>query len=188
MNLVFFARQDSLRRWLQENHDSVHELWVGLHKKGSGRPSITWPQLVDEVLCFGWIDGLRRSVDEDSYAIRITPRREQSNWSRVNTNRAQELIALGVMTPAGSLVFKRRDAESSRDSLERAQAQLGERYEADLRANQAAWDFFRSQPPWYRKTAAGWVVSAKREETRQRRLATLIEDSQKGTRIAPLRH
>ncbi|MEJ2219122.1 MAG: YdeI/OmpD-associated family protein [Gemmatimonadota bacterium] len=159
-----------------------------LHKKASGRPSITWPELVDELLCFGWIDGVRRSVDDVSYTIRVTPRKPKSIWSDKNTQRVQELTDEGRMTPAGLAAFDRRDPERAGVySFEGDEPRLGERYEAELRANQAAWEFFQSQPPSYRKTATAWVVSARREETRRRRLATLIEDSANGLRIGPLR-
>ena len=185
---LFFADQRELRHWLLENADSTGELWVGLYKKDSGKASIIWPQLVDELLCFGWIDGLRRTMNEDSYAIRVTPRRERSNWSQLNTERAQLLIDLGLMTPAGRAVFESRDRErSAQNAQERDQARLSESLEEEFRANQLAWGFFSSQPPGYRKTAISWAVSAKRDDTRRRRLATLIEDSGNGSRIAPLR-
>jgi uncharacterized protein YdeI (YjbR/CyaY-like superfamily) len=187
-SLHFFPDPADLRRWLEANHDTANELWVALYKKASGRPSITWPQLVDELLCFGWIDGLRRSVDDASYSIRITPRKPTSIWSDKNTQRVQELIESGRMTPAGLAAFGRREPERSGVySFENDVPELGEAYEADLRANAAAWQFFQSQPPSYRRTATAWVISAKREETRRRRLATLIEDSANGLRIGPLR-
>lgn len=188
MQPVFFASPSDLREWLKENHASAQELLVGLYKKGTGRPSVTWPQLVDELLCFGWIDGVRRTLDESSYTIRVTPRKDRSIWSNVNTRRAQELIDSGRMEPAGRAAFERRDEErSGRYSFERDAASLGEAYESRLRSNTAAWEFFQSQPPSYRKTVAWWVMSAKREETRWRRLQTLIADSEDGRRIGPLR-
>jgi uncharacterized protein YdeI (YjbR/CyaY-like superfamily) len=188
MQPVFFANPAELRRWLEKNHESAEELWVGLHKKETERPTITWPQLVGEVLCFGWIDGVRRSVGQGSYAIRITPRRQGSIWSRVNTRRAQELADLGLMTPSGRAAFERRDpARSGQYSFERDEAKLGKVYEAEFRANRVAWEFLQSQPPSYRKLAIRWVISAKREETRRRRLEALIEDSAKGRRIGPPR-
>ncbi len=188
MNLTFFATPLDLRRWLEAHHDAEDELVVGLYKKASGRPSITWPQLVDELLCFGWIDGLRRSVDDVSYSIRVTPRKPTSIWSDKNTRRVRELIDLGRMTPAGLAAFEHRDPERSGIySFENETPELGETYEAELRANPAAWEFFQSQPPSYRKITTRWVLSARREETRRRRLATLIEDSANGLRIGPLR-
>lgn len=183
----FFSAPTALRAWLEEHHEARDELWVGLWKKATGRPSITWPELVDELLAFGWIDGIRKSIDKESYAIRITPRRSGSIWSVVNVRRAKELIELGRMRPPGLAAFEARDEEkTARYSYERQAESLGE-YEAELRANEKAWAFFRSQPPGYRKMATAWVVSAKREDTRRRRLETLIRDSERGLRIGPLR-
>lgn len=183
----FFSTPTDLRAWLEEHHEVRDELWVGLWKKATGRPSITWPELVDELLAFGWIDGIRKSIDQESYAIRITPRRSGSIWSVVNVRRAKELIELGRMRPPGLAAFEARDEEkTARYSYERKAESLGE-YEAELRANEKAWAFFSSQPPGYRKMATAWVVSAKREDTRRRRLETLIRDSERGLRIGPLR-
>ncbi|MEX1257151.1 MAG: YdeI/OmpD-associated family protein [Gemmatimonadota bacterium] len=184
----FFPTSAALRKWLATNHDKENELWVGLHKKGSGMRSITWPELVDELLCFGWIDGVRRTVNESSYSIRVTPRRERSIWSKVNTRRAKELMELGLMEPVGIAAFSRRDeARSGAYSFERDEAKLTEGDEDEFRSKEAAWRFFQSQPPSYRRAALRWVVSAKREETRRRRLVNLIEDSERGERIGPLR-
>jgi uncharacterized protein YdeI (YjbR/CyaY-like superfamily) len=188
VNPVFFPDPSALRAWLEDNHESVEEVWVGLHKKHTRRPSITWPELVDGLLCFGWIDGVRRSLNASSYVIRITPRKPDSTWSKVNTKRAQELIEAGLMTPRGREAFERRDRDTTgRYSFEGGQARLSERLEKAFRANEVAWSFFESQPPGYRKTAITWVMSAKREDTRERRLATLIIDSEKGLRIGILR-
>lgn len=188
MDPVFFPQPDALHEWLCENHESATELWVGLHKKHTGRPSITWGQLVDQVLCFGWIDGLRRSVDDERYAIRITPRTPTSTWSRVNTKRARELIEEGRMAPAGRDAFERRDPErSGQYSFERERIALDSTYEAEFRGNPVAWEFFEAQAPSYRKAAIAWVMSAKREETRLRRLRTLIADSEEGLRVGPFR-
>lgn len=185
---LHFAATTELREWLASNHASADELWVGLYKKSSGRPSITWPELVDQLLCYGWIDGIRKTVDEESYTIRVTPRRPGSTWSAVNLRRVPELIDAGLMRPAGQAAYDARDpAKSGRYSFEREQAVLGAAYEREFRANAKAWAFFGSQPPSYRKAATWWVVSAKRESTRVRRLRTLIEDSENGERIAPLR-
>jgi uncharacterized protein YdeI (YjbR/CyaY-like superfamily) len=159
-----------------------------LYKKGSGKQSITWPELVDQLLCFGWIDGIRKSVDEVSYANRITPRRPSSNWSAVNLRRMAELIEAGLVEPAGLQAYETRDpARSQSYSFERDQATLGAEMEKKFRRNREAWRFFSSQPPFYRRTATWWVVSAKREETRLRRLETLISDSAAGQRITLLR-
>jgi uncharacterized protein YdeI (YjbR/CyaY-like superfamily) len=162
---------------------------VGFYKKASGKPSITWPESVDEALCFGWIDGVRKSIDESSYKIRFTPRRPGSIWSAVNIKRAGELIELGRMAPAGLRAFdERKEARSVVYSYEqRDSARLEGDYEAQLRANPQAWDFFQAQPPWYQRAASWWVISAKKEETRLKRLATLIEESAQGRTIAPLR-
>lgn len=185
---IYFATPEKLRTWLRKNHRRRAEAWVGLHKKATGKPSITWPELVDQLLCFGWIDGVRKSVDEGSYAIRITPRRKGSNWSKVNLARVAELMEAGLVEPAGREAFDARDERrSGLYSFERERAELGEEYERTFRANREAWKFFQAQPPGYRKLVTHWVVSAKREETRRRRLETLIRDSENGERIGPLR-
>jgi uncharacterized protein YdeI (YjbR/CyaY-like superfamily) len=188
MNPTFFRGPSDFRKWLERNHAREDELWVGLYKKGSGKPSITWPEAVDEALCFGWIDGVRKSFAADSYVIRFTPRRPGSIWSAVNTKRAQELLRLGRMMPAGVEAFRRRDEAKTRQySYERSDAALTAEFERAFRRNQRAWRFFQSQPPGYRRIGALWVMSAKREETRLRRLAVLIADSAAGQRISPLR-
>jgi uncharacterized protein YdeI (YjbR/CyaY-like superfamily) len=184
---TFFERPDEFRAWLDEHHEDEGELWVGFRKKASGTPSITWPEAVDEALAVGWIDEIRKSIDAESYMIRFTPRRARSVWSAVNIRRAQELIELGRMTPAGLRAFEaRRENRSGVYSYEQRTVDLDEPYARQLRANEAAWEFFSSRPPSYRKAAAWWVVSAKKEETRLRRLATLIEDSAHGRTIGPL--
>jgi uncharacterized protein YdeI (YjbR/CyaY-like superfamily) len=189
MEPTFFPTPADFRAWLEAHYDSESELLVGFFKKGSGRPSITWPESVDQALCFGWIDGVRRSRDADSYTIRFTPRKLTSNWSAINIKRVAELSALGLMTPAGLRAFERRnDDKSAIYSYEQRQnAELGPELEALLRANDAAWEFFEAQASWYQRAATHWVISAKREETRRKRLATLIEDSAAGRRISPLR-
>jgi uncharacterized protein YdeI (YjbR/CyaY-like superfamily) len=186
---TFFETPDRFREWLEAHHDSEPELWVGFHRKGTGRPSLTWPESVDEALCYGWIDGLRRSIDAQSYAIRFTPRRSGSTWSNVNVRRVGELIREGRMRPAGLRAFEARDPERSGTySFEqREAATLGPEAEARFRASPEAWRYFEAQPPGYRKTATWWVVSAKQEATRERRLRALIEDSAAGRRVAPLR-
>lgn len=189
MEPTFFATPSAFRAWLQKRHDKEQELWIGFHKRGSGKPSITWPEAVDAALCFGWIDGVRKSLNDDSYTIRFTPRKPSSTWSAVNIKRVAELIRLGLMQPAGMGAFeKRADDKSAIYSYEqRKTAKLSGEYEKQFRARKKAWDFFESQPPWYRRTAAFWVISAKKEETRLKRLATLIEDSEHGRSIAPLK-
>ena len=187
-NPRFFASSRQLRDWLTRNHASGTELWVGLHKKGTGKPSITWPELVDQLLCFGWIDGVRKSLGERSYVIRATPRKRGSNWSAVNLRRMTELIESGAVEPAGFSAYEARDAVKSHAySFERENVTLGSALEARFKQDRRAWSFFSSQPPSYRRTATWWVVSAKREETRRRRLETLIKDSAAGQRIALLR-
>jgi uncharacterized protein YdeI (YjbR/CyaY-like superfamily) len=179
MKPIFFATPDEFRAWLDAHHAEETELWVGFYKKETGRPSITWPESVDQALCFGWIDGVRKRIDEESYAIRFTPRRARSNWSAVNIKRVQELTDLGLMRPAGLDAFARRTEDRSEvySFEQRGSPELGEEFERLFRADPAAWDFFQAQPAGYRRTATWWVVSAKKDETRRKRLATLIEDS-----------
>ncbi|HET7459790.1 MAG TPA: YdeI/OmpD-associated family protein [Longimicrobium sp.] len=188
MEPTFFATPGEFRAWLHANHGKTGELWVGFHKVGSGKPSITWPQSVDEALCVGWIDGVRKRLDDDSYVIRFTPRKPDSTWSAVNIRRMGELLAEGRVLPAGKAAFeRRRDDRSAIYSYEqRKTAELPDEYQQRFRANAAAWEFFQSQPPWYRRTSTYWVVSAKKEETREKRLATLIDDSAHRRTIAGL--
>jgi uncharacterized protein YdeI (YjbR/CyaY-like superfamily) len=185
----FFATPDKWRRWLEKNHARATEVWVGFHRKGSGTPSITWPEAVDEALCFGWIDGIRKSMDDTRYTNRFTPRKKGSNWSNVNVARVAALTKEGRMHPAGLAAFEARVPEKSGVySFEQRQtATLGEAYERRFRTNARAWEYFESQAPYYRRTATFWVMSAKQEVTRERRLATLIADSAAGRRIGPLR-
>jgi uncharacterized protein YdeI (YjbR/CyaY-like superfamily) len=184
----FFATPGRFRAWLEKNHERTPVLLVGFHKKDSGRPSITWQEAVDQALCFGWIDGVRRSIDGGSYTIRFTPRKPRSTWSAVNIRRTKELIALGLVHAAGLQAFARRSDEKSAiySYEQRHNAALDGSEEKQFRAEKAAWAFFEAQAPSYRRTAAYWVVSAKRPETRARRLATLIGDCAAGRRIAPL--
>lgn len=188
MQIKFFATPAALRTWLEKNHDKAQELWVGFYKKSSAKPSITWPEAVDQLLCFGWIDGVRKSVDDESYTIRVTPRKPRSVWSAINLKRVEELTKMGLMHPAGLAVFQARDPKKSGlYSFENRPQKLAPKYEKKLRANKTAWEFFQAQPPWYRRTASWWVLSAKKEETRLKRLATLIADSAQGKTIAPLK-
>jgi uncharacterized protein YdeI (YjbR/CyaY-like superfamily) len=185
---VFFETPADFRAWLAENHETADELWVGFHKKATGKPSITWPEAVDEALRVGWIDSLRRSLGEESYMIRFTPRKPRSTWSAVNVARAEELVAQGRMQPAGLAAFEARTDDNSAIYAyeQRHAAKLEPEQEREFRANERAWEYFRSRPPSYRRTAIWWVVSAKREETRARRLRTLIEDSAQGRTIRQL--
>jgi uncharacterized protein YdeI (YjbR/CyaY-like superfamily) len=185
MRPTFFNTQGDFRKWLEKNHATASELLVGFYKKGSGKPSITWPESVDEALCFGWIDGIRKSLDDLSYAIRFTPRKPRSIWSAVNIKRAQELTDQGLMQPAGLNAFQARlENKSGQYSYEQRPQTLPEPYEKKMRRNPAAWKFFEARPPYYRKTVTWWVVSAKREETRLKRLDKLIEDCAKGHLIS----
>jgi len=186
---TFFATPAELRQWLDRNHATATELLVGFYKRGSGKASITWQELVDEELCFGWIDGVRQGIDEVRYSNRITPRKPRSTWSAVNIARAQELIRLGRMHPAGMAAFERRTEERSAiySYEQRKSARLDPAAERSFRANKKAWTFFQAQAPGYRQAATWWVISAKREETRKKRLATLIADSALGRAIGPLR-
>lgn len=185
---IFFETPAELRAWLEENHDRAPELLIGFHKKRSGRPTITWPESVDQALSFGWIDGVRRSLGDDAYTIRFTPRRPGSTWSAVNVRRMNQLIELGLVHLAGMKAFEARSPEKTKlySYEQRHGAELGPEHAALFRANEAAWTFFQLQPPGYRRTATWWVTSAKKEETRLRRLATLIDDSARGRRIAQL--
>jgi len=186
---VYFDSPAAFRRWLEAHHDTATELVIGFHKRHTGRPSLSWAESVDEALCFGWIDGIRRRVDDERYTIRFTPRRSTSIWSLINIRRVTALAEAGRMRPAGLRAFEqRRPGRSGLYSFE----QGGNRTLTDaelerFRSNRAAWTFFEAQPPGYRRVATHWVLSAKREDTRARRLGTLITDSANGLRIAALR-
>jgi uncharacterized protein YdeI (YjbR/CyaY-like superfamily) len=184
MTPTFFDSPAAFRRWLAANHATAAVLWVGFYKKNSGRGGITYPQALDEALCFGWIDGVRKSVDAVSYTVRFTPRTPRSVWSTVNTKRVGELTKLGRMAPAGLKAFEARDRKRSGVySFEQRVVKLTPDYERQFKANKAAWAFFAVQPPGYRRLASWFVMSAKKDETRQRRLARLIADSAAGRRL-----
>jgi uncharacterized protein YdeI (YjbR/CyaY-like superfamily) len=187
-SITFFATPAAFRTWLRKHHESASELLVGFYKKGFGKPSITWPQAVDQALCFGWIDGVRRSIDDESYTIRFTPRKPTSTWSAINIRRVAELTRDGLMQPAGLKAFAARsEAKSGIYAYEQRHAsKLEPAEEKRFRANKRAWAFFEAQPAGYRRTATWWVVSAKRHATRARRLDTLIEDSAAGRTIKQL--
>jgi uncharacterized protein YdeI (YjbR/CyaY-like superfamily) len=184
----FFATPERFRLWLKTNHANASELLVGYYKKGSGRPSITWPESVDEALCFGWIDGVRRSLGEEAYTIRFTPRRPRSIWSAINVARVAALEKLGRMQPAGLRAFAARTPERTGVySFERKEAaKLPPDFATRLAANTRASEFFGAQAPWYQRAAIHWVISAKREETREKRLMVLISSSAKKQTIPPL--
>lgn len=184
MSPKFFKTPSAFRKWLEAHHASSKELWVGFNKKGSGKPSIDWPESVDEALCFGWIDGIRKSIDEESYKIRFTPRKPGSIWSAVNIRNVEKLVTESRMRPAGLKAFEaRKEYRSGIYSYEQRSPELVEPYLGKLKRNKAAWKFFQIQPPGYRKQMNWWVVSAKQEETRLKRLDKLIEESAKGRRI-----
>ncbi len=182
----FFKSATEFRRWLHKNHAKTDELWVGYYKVASGKPSLTWQESVDEALCYGWIDGIRKSIDEVSYRIRFTPRRSKSNWSLVNIKRVRQLKKAGLMHESGLTAFAAGKSERRDYSYERHERTVSPEVEAAVRANARARKFWDKQPPGYRKIACFWVMSAKREETRARRLKTLIDDCSKGKRIGPL--
>jgi uncharacterized protein YdeI (YjbR/CyaY-like superfamily) len=184
----FFATPDELRAWFEANHASEPELLVGFHKKASGMPSITWPESVEQALCFGWIDGIRRSYGETSYTIRFTPRRRGSTWSAVNIRLVERLIAEGLMLEPGIRAFEARKSENSAVySFEQGDVALSPEDEALIAANPDAWEQWQKFPPSYRKLATWWVISAKRPDTRSRRLQQLIEGSASGERVGPWR-
>jgi uncharacterized protein YdeI (YjbR/CyaY-like superfamily) len=186
--VTFFASADRFRRWLVDHHTTARVLWVGFHRKASGRGGITYPEALDEALCFGWIDGLRQRVNGSRYKVRFTPRKPGSTWSLVNTKRARELKKLGRLHASGLKAFAARDPRRTGVySFENDARKLSPEYERRLRANPRAWKFFRSQAPWYQRTSSFWVMSAKREVTREHRLARLIEDSACGQPIPPLK-
>ncbi len=186
MTPTFFTTPSDFRAWLEEHHQTAAELWVGFHRKGSGKPSITWPEAVDEALCYGWIDGVRKGIDDSSYVIRFTPRKPRSRWSAVNISRVEELTRLGRMRPAGLKAFEERSAERTYSYEQSHAVELDEADEQQFRSNPKAWEFFQVQAPSYRKAAIWWVISAKKEETRRKRLAQLIDDSAHGRTVPPL--
>ena len=181
---MFFRTPDEFRQWLHENHVNAAELLVGFHKRDSGQPSISWPESVDEALCFGWIDGVRQRLDELSYTIRFTPRRPGSTWSDVNVRRARALIAGGRMAPAGVTAFEARtENRTGQYSYEQRPDELIEPYAGMLASHAPAHRFFAHQTPAYRRAAIWWVISAKKEETRRQRAEKLIELSAQGRQI-----
>jgi uncharacterized protein YdeI (YjbR/CyaY-like superfamily) len=180
----FFKSPAAFRAWLEKRHATTRELWVGFYRKSAGKTGIAYLEAVDEALCFGWIDGVKKRLDEERYVHRFTPRKPDSTWSVVNTKRAKALIALGRMAPAGHHVFKRRDrGKTGRYSYERAHSVFDAPIETAFRANAKAWTFFRAQPPGYQKLLTYWVMSAKQDETRRRRLARLVTLSAAGKRV-----
>ena len=187
MKPTYFLSSEDFRRWLDANHREVTELFVGFYKKDSGQGGITYAGALDEALCFGWIDGVRKSVDALSYTIRFTPRKPKSIWSLVNLRHIERLTKSGRVTPAGLKVFAARNpAKCGVYAFENAAQKFAAADERKFRADKRAWDFFQQQAPWYRRTAIHWVLTAKREETRARRLAQLISDSRDARRLKQL--
>jgi len=187
MTPTFFRTPSEFRKWLVKHRATADELLVGYYKKGSGRPSITWPQSVDEALCFGWIDSVRKSIDEVSYAIRFTRRKPGSIWSSVNIDRAEALIKQGQMQPSGLKAYEaRRENKSGIYSYEQRTVELEEPYDRLLEKNKAAWSFFQTQPASYRKAVSWWIISARKEETRLKRLEKLTAYSVQGQRLPEL--
>jgi len=187
MKPKFFSTPELFREWLAKNHASEKELLVGFHKKGSGKKSITYAEALDEALCYGWIDGVRRSLDETSYTIRFTPRKPRSIWSLVNVKHVERLEKEGRMRPAGVAAYAQRDPKRTGIyAFENAPRELAGEYEKELRKHKGAWEYFQTYPPYLKKTVSFWVMNAKKEETRQQRLQRLIESCVKGERIGVL--
>ena len=178
---TFFAKQSDFRKWLQKNHKKETELLVGFYKVGSGKPSMTWPQSVDEALCFGWIDAVRKSIDKERYQIRFTQRKPTSIWSAINISKIEELTKQGLMQPAGLTSFEKRiESKSKIYSYEKDEVELPPNFIKQFKANKKAWDYFQSLASSYRKTSIHWVTSAKQNTTKIKRLKELIGDSEKG--------
>jgi uncharacterized protein YdeI (YjbR/CyaY-like superfamily) len=183
-DIRFFATPADLRDWFDANHATADQLWLGYHKKASGRPSVVWAEAVDEALCVGWIDGILKRLDETSHVQRFTPRRKGGNWSAVNVANVERLVAEGRMRPAGMAAFKARTPERTGVySYEREVEPLSDEETARFQADTAAWTDWENRPPSYRRTVTGWITSAKQKATRERRLSTLIEDSRAGRPI-----
>jgi uncharacterized protein YdeI (YjbR/CyaY-like superfamily) len=185
---TFFETPSEFRDWLEEHHDSEEVLWVGYYKVATGKPSMRWEESVREALCFGWIDGLRKSIDDESYKIRFTPRNPNSHWSKKNIEMVEELIEEDRMQPPGLKAFEQMDKDNAKQaSYERKSVELKKEYKDKIKANEKAWTFFQELAPGYTKTSVHWVMSAKQENTRQRRLKILIESCEEGKKIPPRR-
>ena len=183
MKPKFFSSPEQFREWLEKNHDRADELLIGFHKKDSGKKSITYPQALDEALCFGWIDGVRRRLDETSYTIRFTPRKPKSIWSNVNVRHVERLKKAGRMAEPGLRAYALRDPKRTGIyAFENEARELSPEFEKKFRANKPAWEFFQSEPPSIRRVCVFWVMGAKKEETRLRRLDSLIDSASKGIR------
>ena len=184
---IYFTSPQEFYEWLEENHETADEVYVGFHKQHTGKRAMSWSEAVDQALCFGWIDGRVNRIDDDRYMQRFTPRKPTSNWSKVNVEKMARLIEDGRMRPAGLAAFEARDTNKVGVYSFENEAALSPEYEKRLRENRAAAEYFDSRPPWYRRTATHLVMSAKREETRERRLKQLIDDSAAGRDIKELR-
>ncbi len=182
MKPTFFATPAEFRAWFEANHQSAKELLVGFYKRGSGKPSISWPESVDEALCFGWIDGVRRGAD-DHHTIRFTPRKAKSKWSAINVNHVKRLTAAKRMKPAGVTAYEARGEKAGLNYSYETRRPFDPALKAQFESNKRAWAFFTAQPPGYQRIALWWVMNAKREETRLKRLKTLIADSTAGRRL-----
>ena len=181
---TFFDTQNKLRKWFEKNHKKEKELLVGYYKIASGKPSITWSQSVDEAICFGWIDGIRKSIDDESYCIRFTPRNPKSNWSTINVKKVNELTKLGLMKPEGLIAFGYLKKEKSKIySYENLEVKFDKPYRQKFKGNKKAWQFFQSMAPSYQKITTRWIMSAKQESTQLRRLSELISDCEAGKKI-----
>jgi uncharacterized protein YdeI (YjbR/CyaY-like superfamily) len=184
---TFFATQEDFRKWLLINHETATELIVGFYKVDSGKPSMSWSQSVDQAICFGWIDGVRKSIDKESYLIRFTPRKSTSIWSAVNIKKVEELTKQGLMQPNGILAFeKRKEHKSKIYAYEKEAVKLSADFEKKFKANRKAWAFFQSLPPSYHRSAIDWIMSAKQDATSIKRLDELINDSEAGRKIKRL--
>jgi len=188
MKPVFFASPSDLREWFEKNSETKQQLIIGYYKKATGKPSLDWSQSVDEALCFGWIDGIRKRIDAETYQIRFTPRNPKSHWSKVNIEKAENLIKLGLMKPAGLILYKNRDKKKTgQASYERQEVALRKDFIQSIKKNKKAWNYFdKKLAPSYKKASIHWVMSAKQEETKLRRMNILIDSSEKEEKIPPL--
>jgi uncharacterized protein YdeI (YjbR/CyaY-like superfamily) len=185
----FFTTKSSFRNWLEKNHDKATELLVGFYKVNSGKQSITWSESVDEAICFGWIDGIRKSIDTESYCIRFTPRNPRSIWSAINIQKVENLSKQGLMHPAGIAAFQKRDEKKSAIySYEKSPEKLSDDFSKKFKSNKKAWNFFQSMAPSYQRTAVHWVMNAKQESTKLKRLDELINDSEAKRKIKSLNY
>lgn len=190
MKPIFFKDSSAFRKWLEKNHDKKDELIVGYYKVATGKPSMSWSESVDEALCFGWIDGIRRKYDDESYTIRFTPRKPRSTWSAVNVKKVEALIKEGRMQTAGLAAYEKKQKDNSgiySFEQKKENIKLPPEYVKLLKKNKKAWDYFNNEAPHYQRSAIWWVISAKRQDTRDRRINTLITDSEDGLRIKVFR-